>query len=163
MIILWRRIQTMVLVKKNQEPGIEPKRIIKWAKLCKQKINSVRINRMIQETESRLNRRKVNQWWQIKLNCLIPQKKSHKVEVSCVLVKSLKENFPPSNLANLNLGLVSFFLVEWSNVPTLTRKSKISSMTKMKIRSLASNPLASQFSRIQKTNTAGNSCHKNPQ
>ncbi len=162
-IISWKTIQTMALVMKNQVPGTEPKRIVKNPKLCKQKISTVRISLMIQGMVSPLNRRKDNQWWQTKRNYLILQKRSPKVEVFCVLVKSLKESFPQFSLASLSLGLVSFFLVEWSNVPTLTRKNKIFSMIKKKIRSSASNPLASQFSRIPKTSRARNSYPKNLQ
>ena len=160
-IILWRMIQTMALVMKNQVPGTEAKRIVKSPKLCRQKISSVKINLMIQGMVSLLNRRKDNQWWKTKRNYLILQKRSPKAEVFCVLVKSLKGSFPQFSLASLSLGLVSYFLVEWNNVPTLTRKSRIFSMIKKKIRSSASNPLASQFSRILKTSTAGNSYPKN--
>ena len=160
-IISWKTIQTMVLVMKNQALGTEAKRIVKNPKLCRQKISSVKINLMIQGMVSLLNRRKGNQWWQSKHNYLILQKRSPKVEVFYVLVKSLKKSFPQFSLASLSLGLVSFFLVEWSNVPTLTRKNKIFSMIKKKIRSSASNPHASQFSRIPKTSIVGNSYPKN--
>lgn len=166
MRIFWSRILIMVLGMKNQAAGQKIKRIIKKAKLCRQKTSSVKINHTIQEMESLLQiiwSQEDNQWWQTKPKCLIPQKRSHKVEVFCVLVKSRKENFPQFNLANLKHGLESCFLVEENNALTLTRKNKIYSMIKMKIRSSANNPLASQHSSIRKTHKAGNSCPKNLQ